>query len=99
VGWYESLSSLRQVQRSRLSWLQPSIRAESNGSLDHAVHRRHQAVDGRRLLADGIGKNRKTLEAMTTYAHEQGLIKQKYDIEALFESASIIMSRETNKYE
>ncbi|MFC1788352.1 ABC transporter substrate-binding protein [Thermodesulfobacteriota bacterium] len=48
-----------------------------------------RALMGDNYYSYGIGPNRKTLEALFRYSHQQGLCKRELTIEELFESASI----------
>ena len=48
-----------------------------------------RALMGYNYYSYGIGPNRKTLEALFRYSHQQGLCKRELTIEELFESASI----------
>ncbi|UCD68974.1 MAG: ABC transporter substrate-binding protein [Betaproteobacteria bacterium] len=48
-----------------------------------------QALMGRNFFTYGIAPNRKTLEALLRYAHEQGLARRKLAIEDLFEPSTL----------
>jgi 4,5-dihydroxyphthalate decarboxylase len=56
-----------------------------------------EAESTRQLMGDnyysyGIGANRKTLEALLQYAHEQGLAKRKLSIEDVFHASNILFA-------
>jgi 4,5-dihydroxyphthalate decarboxylase len=51
-----------------------------------------RALMGNNYYSYGIGPNRKTLEALFRYSHQQGLCRRELTIEELFEPASIALT-------